>query len=676
MNVTELARKLNTNKDRLLKILPHYGYDIGRKAIKIDDKVAHQIIEDWGDIKKDLEKKRKKKKAERKKKKEEMKESLEEERGSAVELPEKITVQDFADELGMAVTEVISELMQNGILANKNQELDYDTASIVAEDLGYDVEQKTDQEMKEEEIEERGKIIQKVLKESDNLERRPPVIIVMGHVDHGKTKLLDTIREQNIIDTEAGGITQHIGAYEAAWKDPETDEKKNITFIDTPGHKAFTVMRSRGAKVADIAVLVVAADDGVKPQTKEAIQIMKAANLPFVVAINKIDKPDIDIQRTKTELSDEDVVPEEWGGDVPMVEISAKQKTNIDELLDMILLLSDMNEDEIKADSSMHAAGTVIESHKDPQMGAVATILVQTGTLNLGDPLIINGEDYGNVRNMWNYQGKDIETAGPSTPVRIIGFDVAPEVGDILDVSKEEAAEKVNVREKEMGQTGAQKKGVVDSGDDEEGKNTLNVLVKADVLGSMEALVGSLEEIDHEEVGIKIVGRGLGSITEDDVNKAEAVDAVIVGFNVEPTYTARKLMKEKGVDHKEYNVIYDIIDWVEGELEKLLETEKYTEKVGNLKVLAVFSTETREMTIGGRVESGKAIKGARVRVKRDGEVVGRGKIVNCQQGKKDVEEVKSGRECGLRFRGKTTIKEDDVLEFYVEKTKKKSLDLE
>lgn len=671
MNVTELARKLNTDKDKLLKILPKYGYDIGKKAIKIDDNVAQQVMEEWSDIKADLEKKKKKKQEKIKQKKKEIRKQQADQR--EIELPESITVKNLSEKMGMPVSELISHLMDEGILANKNQELDYDTASIVAEELDYDVQKKDTTEV-DAGGEQHGQVLRESLEESDNLERRPPVIIVMGHVDHGKTRLLDTIREKNMIDQEAGSITQHIGAYQAVWEDPEDEQEKKMTFIDTPGHKAFTVMRSRGAKVADIAILVVAADDGVQPQTKEAIQIMKAADLPFVVAINKIDKNDIDIERTKKQLSEEDVIPEEWGGDTPMVEISAKQKTNIDDLLDMILLVSDMNEDEIQADENVPAVGTVIESHKDKQMGSVATILIQNGSLETADPLIINGSNYGNVRRMWNHKGEDIEVAGPSVPAQMIGFDVTPEVGDILDVSKADQAEKVDAREKEMEQTGAQS-GTIDSGESED-KNTLNLYVKADVLGSLEALVSTLEEVEHEEVGVKIAGKGLGNITVDDVNKAEAGNAALVGFQVEPTYSAEELIQDKDLDVKTDDVIYDITEWVKDQLEDLLETETIVEKTGNLKVLAIFSEESRAMTIGGRVETGFVKPGVKAKVKRGGEVVGEGKVANLKQGQQDVEKIKAGKECGVRFEGKTEVKEGDVLDFYKTETKEKSLDME
>jgi len=501
---------------------------------------------------------------------------------------------------------------------------------------------------------------------------RPPVVVIMGHVDHGKTKLLDTVREANIIDTEAGGITQHIGAYQTIWKDPKTKVERPITFIDTPGHEAFTVMRSRGAKVADIAILIVAADDGVKPQTIEAIQIMKAAKLPFVVAINKIDKETADVMKTKTELSNHGVQPEEWGGDAPMVEISAKEKLHIDTLLDTLLLVADINEEHIQADETISAVGTVIESHVDKNMGPVATILVQAGTLRKKDPLVVNGEIYGNVRAMRNDRGEELKNVGPSTPVQIIGFKVAPDIGDILDVSKASSAVKIDVKQKRTQQTGAVKQTVLQTsteGENEEGKKTLNIVIKADVLGSLEAVIGSLQRIKHDEVGIKIVGKGLGNINENDVAKAESSGATVIGFNVNATSVAEESMRDKNVPFLRHSVIYDIINWSKEELGKLLEDEKIVTEVGNVKILGIFRTDKKVMIIGGRVEEGKVKKGAFARVKRDGEILGVGKIISCQRGKSEVKEVPGGTECGMRFEGAVKVEEGDVLEIYTEESK-------
>ena len=386
MNVTELARQLHINTAELLEVLPQYGFDIGKKAIKIDDKTAEKIQHRWRFIKRDLEEKKRKELEEAKQKERELRKEM----GQSVSLPTILTVREFAEKLKMPTTQVIAELMKNGILANQNQNIDYDTMAILAGDLGFDVKKQIVtghvDEVKE------AKLIQSLehgFSRGKNLEPRAPVIVVMGHVDHGKTKLLDAVREANIIDTEAGGITQHIGAYQTVWKDPKSKTEREISFIDTPGHEAFSMMRSRGAKVADIAILIVAADDGVKPQTEEAINIIKAAKLPFVVAINKIDKPGADPQKAKTDLSQKGVLAEEWGGNVPTVEISAKQRINIDKLLDVLLLVADMNAQYIQADKNIPAIGTVIESHVDKGMGPVATILVQAGTLVKGDKLVV-----------------------------------------------------------------------------------------------------------------------------------------------------------------------------------------------------------------------------------------------------------------------------------------------
>ncbi|OGH77176.1 MAG: translation initiation factor IF-2 [Candidatus Magasanikbacteria bacterium RIFCSPLOWO2_12_FULL_47_9b] len=673
MNVSELARQLHVNTKQLLEILPGYGFDIGAKAIKIDDRTAQQVMRKWKFIKRELEEKRLAELEEQKKKERE----LRKESGVGIVLPQLITVREFAEKMNMPVTQLIGELMKNGILANQNQNIDYDTAGIIAEDLGFSVQRQAGNIGENIKEQKKTEALEEALGKGDALEQRPPVVVVMGHVDHGKTKLLDTIRQAHIIDTESGGITQHIGAYQTIWKDPKTGEERQLSFIDTPGHEAFTVMRSRGAKVADIGILVVAADDGVKPQTEEVIQILKAAKLPFVVAINKIDKETADVQRVKTELSQHNIIPEEWGGNVPMVEISAKANTNIDKLLDVLLLVSDMHAEDIQADSTIPAIGTIIESHVDKGMGPVATVLVQAGTLRKGDPLVVNGEIYGKIRAMKNYLGASLEIATPSTPVQIIGFKVAPEVGDVMDLSKESQAQKIDIKQKKSLQTGAEKQTILDakSDDDEEkGKNTLNVLIKTDVLGSLEAIVGSLQKIRHDEVGVKIIGKGLGNITEDDVHKAQAGEGTIVGFKVKATPVAEESMRENDIRFLQYDVIYDLINWVKDELEKLLDVEKIVTELGVLKVLAVFRTDKKAMTVGGRVESGKILEGSLARVKRKGEYVGQGKIVECQIGKQKMKEVAGGTECGIRFEGKTKIETNDVIESYSEESKVRKIE--
>ncbi len=673
MNVSELARQLRINTHELLEILPRYGFDIGARAVKVDDRVADKITRQWKFIKRDLEEKKRKELEEKKLKERE----LRKESGLTISLPNLITVRAFAEKLNLPVTQVIIELMKNGILANQNQNIDYDTATILAGELGFTVQREEKEVLRQaQDEEEKDKALTEALSKIKNSTPRPPVVVVMGHVDHGKTKLLDAIRSANVIDTEAGGITQHIGAYQTVWNDPKTKEARALTFIDTPGHEAFTVMRSRGAKIADIAIMVVAADDSVKPQTEEVIKIIQAAKLPFIVAINKIDKEGADPTRVRADLAQRGIQSDEWGGTVPMVEISAKQNLNIDKLLDVLLLVADMNVEKIQADANMPAVGTIIESHVDKGMGPVATVLVQAGTLKQNDPLVVNNEIYGKVRAMKDYLGRSLEKALPSTPVQIIGFKVAPEVGDILDVSRAGGAEKIDVRQKKGLQTGAEKQTIVvreEGATDAETKHTLNLLIKADVLGSLEAIIGSMEKLKHEEVGVKIVGKGLGNITEDDVNKVEAGQAIVVGFNVSATPIAEQLMQEKNIVFKRYDIIYDLINWVKEDLEKLLAVEKITTEIGRIKVLAIFRTDKNAITVGGRVEEGKVFPNTLARVKRGGLIIGTGKITQCQVGQAVMKEVVQGTECGLRFEGKAKIEVDDVLEIYKEESKSRKL---
>lgn len=673
MNVSELARQLRIHPREMLQILPAYGFDIGMKAVKVDDKVASQIMKQWKYIKRELEQKKMKEAEERKQKEKE----LRRESGLSVSLPHIITVREFSERMQLPVTHVIMELMKNGILANQNQNIDFDTAAIMAGELGYNVEKEEGDKVDAEKEMIKEKAIEDALSRPMDLQARAPVVVVMGHVDHGKTSLLDTIREANITSTESGGITQHIGAYQTIWKDPKNKSERAITFIDTPGHEAFTVMRSRGAKIADIAILVVAADDGVKPQTEEVIQIIKAAKIPFVVALNKIDKEGADIQRVKTQLSEHDIIPEEWGGKVPFVEISAKKKLNIDKLLDVLLLVADVNAEGIQADPSIPAVGTIIESKMNKNIGPVATVLIQAGTLHKNDALVVHGEIYGKVRAMKNYMGETIEEAGPSVPIQIIGFKVAPEVGDILDVSLAETAEKIDVKAKRNQQTGAEKQTVQQkesSSDEEDGKKkTLNLLIKADVLGSLEAIIGMFDKIMHDEVGVKVIGKGLGNITEDDIHKVEAGNGILVGFKVKPTASAEGDIREKEIQFRQFDVIYALFDWVKEELTKMLSNEKIVTEIGIMKVLAIFRTEKSSMILGGRVEDGKVKKDCLVRVKRAGEIIGTGKVSRCQTSKSEVKEIPSGSEGGITFDGKIKVEVGDVLEAYTEESKARAL---
>ena len=664
MNVSELARQLKIHPAKLLQILPEFGFDVGARAVKIDDRVAQQIQRDWRRMKFTIEERERKEKEKEK----ELEKQQRQESGIVIELPPVLTVREFADRLNIPINKLILELMKNGILANQNERIDHVSASLIAEGLGF----KTAEVANAPTVVEDPTHLQNLEKilglNSETNKARPPVIVVMGHVDHGKTKLLDSIRSANVVASEAGGITQHIGAYQVEWTNPKTKEKSPLTFIDTPGHEAFTVMRSRGAKVADIAILVVAADDGVKPQTIEAINIIKAAKLPVVVALNKIDKESADPQRARTELSQHGIIPDDWGGDVPMVEISAKNNLNIDKLLDTILLVAEMHADTIKADADRKAAGTVIEAHVDKGQGPVATVLVQTGTLKVNDPLVVNGEIYGKVRAMKNYRGDNMTEAKPSTPVRILGFKLAPRVGDILDVGSVGTATEINLKTKRVEQMGAEQRPIMTSGDTEAEENhkTFNLVIKADVLGSLEAITSSLEKIQNEEVGVKVVGKGLGNITADDISLASATGSVVVGFNVATTSVANEMMHNTGVQFKQFKVIYDLLNYAKDELEKLLNPELVTIELGNLKVMGIFRTEKGYMIVGGRVEMGKLQKDCKVRVKRDKEIIGKGSLSHLQTGKQEVKEVPEGTECGVHFDGKLKLEIGDVLEAYKE----------
>lgn len=671
MNVTELARQLRVNTKELLDVLPQYGFDIGARAVKVDDRVAEQIVRRWRFIRRDLDEKRRREQEEAKKKER----ALRQESGQTVVLGALITVRDLADQMSLPVAQVLMELMKNGILANQNQNIDYETAGIIAEELGFRVEAASGEPAVPASAAHEQDLVDTLARSAEQGESRPPVIVVMGHVDHGKTKLLDTIRSTNIMAKEAGGITQHIGAYQTVWKDPKTQAERAITFIDTPGHEAFSMMRSRGAKVADIAILIVAADDSVKPQTVEAINIIKAAKLPFVVAINKIDKEAADLDRVKSDLSQHGIIPEEWGGETPVVGISAKNNLNIDKLLDVLLLVADVNADKIKADPAVPAVGTIIESHVNKGMGPVATILVQAGTLHATDKLVVNGEIYGKVRAMKNYRGDTIETATPSMPVQIMGFKVAPEVGDILDVSKADTATEIDVKQKRSQQTGAEKAVTSDANitDSDEKKKMLNVVVKADVLGSLEAIVTSLAKIRHDEVGVQVVGKGLGNVTENDVAKAEAAGATVIGFNVRPTPTAEETMRNKEIEFLSYSVIYDFINWVKAQLENMLDKEKIITELGKLKVLAVFRRERKTTIIGGRVLDGKVQKGEKVRVFRGGILIDVGTVLACKIGQQEVKDVIEGTECGLQIEIKEKIEVDDTLEIFHEESKARKI---
>lgn len=579
-----------------------------------------------------------------------------------VVLEDSITVQDLAYQMGKKATDVIMKLMGMGVMATINQDLDVDTATIIAEEFGATVEVKVS---KEEEL------FTEVEDKPEDLEYRPPVVTIMGHVDHGKTSLLDKIRSTHVTSTEAGGITQHIGAYQV-----ETHGQK-ITFLDTPGHEAFTAMRARGAQITDIAILVVAADDGVMPQTIEAIDHAKAANVPIIVAVNKIDKPEADPERIKQELTNYGLVPEEWGGDTIMVPVSAKKGIGIDELLDMILLVAEMGE--LKANPNRNAKGKVIESKLDKGRGPVATLLVQAGTLHVGDFLIV-GTTQGRIRAMFDYKGRSLKSAGPSVPVEILGLNEVPEAGDdYIAVDNEKLAKQVaDKRQKEKHQQEIARNTKVSLEDlfaqIKEGEiKELNIVLKADVQGSIEAIKQSLEKLGNEEVRVNIIRTAVGGIREADVMLAAASNAIIIGFNVRPDSNARKLAEKEDIQINTYRVIYEAIEDVKAALSGMLDPDIKEVELGQAEVRSIFKVPKVGTVAGCYITEGKLTRNARIRVVRDGVVIHDGNLGSLKRFKDDVKEVASGFECGLSVERFNDIKEGDILEAYTFEEVKRAL---
>jgi len=662
MNVTELARQLKVPTKELLEVLPELGFDIGKKAIKVDPAQAEKIKAAWADYQRKLraqEHLREREEALAKK------EQVIQEAGEII-IPPQITVRELSGKMGMPVTELIKILMKNGILASQNERIDLETASIVAEDLGFRV--RSEEETGGPAEEELDRVKKKIEGEKQlKAVPRPPVIVVMGHVDHGKTKLLDAIRKTHVVEGEAGGITQHIGAYQVE------KSGRNLTFVDTPGHEAFTVMRSRGAKVADIAILVVAVDDGVQPQTQEAIDIIQAAKLPMVVALNKIDKPEANVEKTKRDLSDLKLIPEDWGGNTVMQEISAKQNINIDKLLDMVLLVADMEKDRITANPDGLAIGTVIESHVDKGEGPVATVLVQNGTLNVGDILGMRGENYGKVRALKDWRGEDVKQAGPGTPVKILGFKYAPAVGDILEVPEDPKSlkpVKVRAERKAMEEMVSQRAAA-----EGETQAQFNYVLRADVLGSMEAILNTLEKVDVPGLVVSPVAKGLGNITESDILAAEATGAVVYGFNVKAPVVVEELARDKGVEIKYYKIIYELFDDIEKRLNEIIKPEVSVETIGWAKVIQIFIKESKYLIVGVAVTEGRIEPRTKINIRRNEELIGEGEVEEVQIGKEKVADVLAGQECGIKLITKVKLEEGDSLEVYKEEVKTKEIRL-
>jgi translation initiation factor IF-2 len=567
---------------------------------------------------------------------------------------EGMSVNDFANVLGKNVAEVIKKLMGLGKLMNLNAAIDFETAEILALDYGKTLKKDTTRdESNFEELE--------IIDDEKDLVSRPPVITIMGHVDHGKTTLLDTIRKTNVVSSEAGGITQHIGAYQINYNG------RPITFIDTPGHAAFTEMRARGASVTDIVIIIVAADDGVMPQTKEAIDHAKAAGVPIVVAVNKIDKPDANPERVMTEMSQNGITPDSWGGDTLFVNISAKNGDGIPELLENLLLISDMQE--LKANPNRYASGTVIEAKMDKQAGVVATLLIQNGTLRIGDPIVV-GNYAGKVRTLKNDSGEDLASAGPSMPISITGISECPSAGDKFMAFESERKAKAISEERILS---AKRKSQVSTtsvslddlfGRIEAGAKEINVILKADVKGSEEAVKNSLLKLDVEGIKINVIRSSVGAITESDIVLAAASNALIIGFNIRPNAKTVEYAKEKGVDIRLYNIIYKVVEEMEAAMKGKLEPE-YEEKVlGQAEVRKLFKFSKVGTIAGSYITDGVIKRDAKARVIRDGIVIYDGNIGSIAREKDQVKEVKQGLECGITIENFNDIKENDIIEAY------------
>lgn len=568
-----------------------------------------------------------------------------------LQLPKTLNVRELSNLVRYSPIAVIKQLMRSGIMANINQVIDYQVATNIAASFGYDVRLKPEPKK----LARKPKTVKET---SENLQPRPPVVTIMGHVDHGKTRLLDAIRQSNVMDSEAGGITQHIGAYQV-----EVNGQK-ITFLDTPGHEAFTAMRARGAQVTDITVLVVAADDGVMPQTLEAIDHARAAEVPMVVAINKVDKENANPDRVKQQLADAGLVIEDWGGDVIAVATSAKEHQGISELLENILLVAEM--EDLSANPSQPASGVVVEAAMDKTRGPMATVLIQSGTLRVGDTVVV-GTTWGRVKAMFNYLGKHLRKAEPSTPTQILGLGTVPQVGDTLVTVSDEHKARALI-EKRQTETPAAAKATrlsnlfdqISTGRVKE----LNVILKVDVQGSIEPIKTSLEQLASEEVKVAVIHSGTGNITESDVMLAIAAKGLIIGFNTGTETGARRLAEVEGIDIHHYNVIYNLVNDVEKALKGMLEPTQVEVVEGLAEVRGIFNVGKKGQVAGIYVREGKVTRGGRVRVKHGQETVADSLVTSLKRFKDDVTEVASGYECGVGLENFSKFEVGDILEFY------------
>lgn len=687
IRVYEVAKKLDISSKEIMDKLKEYGVEVHSHMSTLEDNEAARIMNYYKElekkntkqptssvtknqeekpvpqaskpIKSDQRSEEKQEKEEKKDtpKKEEKKLEEEKEEIQIIQIPPMISIKDLAAKLDTVPTDMIKRLMKKGKIATINQEIDFELAVELAEELDILVEPEEEKDLMEE-------IFGEIQDEEEELVERPPVVVVMGHVDHGKTSLLDAIRSTNVTAKEAGGITQHIGASSISING------KKITFLDTPGHEAFTAMRMRGAQVTDIAILVVAADDGVMPQTIEAINHAKAANVQIIVAMNKMDKQGANPDRVKQELADHGLLVEEWGGDIICVPVSALKGEGLDSLLEMVLLVAEMSD--LKANPNRKARGTIVEAQLDKGRGPVATVLVQSGTLKIGDP-IVAGAAYGRIRAMVDDKGRVVKKAGPSAPVEILGLNEVPTAGDMFyvansDKQARQVAERIKAqgRVQLIGQT-PQKVSLDDLFTQiQEGKmKELNIVIKADVQGSVEAVRQSLERLSNEEVRIRTLHGGVGTITESDVMLASASGAIIIGFNVRPEATTKAIAEKEQVDIRLYRVIYNAIEDIQAAMKGMLDPE-YIEKImGHAQIRQTFKVSGVGTVGGAYVQDGKIVRNSGVRIVRDGIVVYEGHLTSLKRFKDDAKEVNTGYECGVMFERFNDLKEGDIVEAFI-----------
>ena len=663
VRVYEVAQKLNVSSKEIMDILAEYGFKVHSHMSTLEDEEANLVMNYYKEVTNKANTETATVTTEPAKNKSQKKQGKErdmienknnqpdtnEDEIKIIQIPASISIKELADKLDVTATELIKRLMKKGIMAMINQEISFETATELAEEFDVLTEPEEEKDLMEE-------IFGEIIDDEKDLEKRPPVVVVMGHVDHGKTSLLDA--------KEAGGITQHIGASQVSLKG------EKITFLDTPGHEAFTAMRLRGAQVTDIAILVVAADDGVMPQTIEAINHARAAEVQIIVAMNKIDKPGANPDRVKQELADQGLLVEDWGGDIICVPVSALKGEGIDTLLEMVLLVAEMGD--LKANPKRKARGTIIEAQLDKGRGPVATVLVQSGTLQVGDP-IVAGCAYGRVRAMIDDKGRNVKKAGPSTPVEILGLSEVPVGGDLFYVAKSDKQAR-QVAEQMRAQGRVQMLGQTPnkvSLDDlftqiQEGKmKDLNIIIKADVQGSVEAVKQSLEKLSNEEVRIRTIHGGVGTITESDVQLASASGAIIIGFNVRPDSTVKAMADNEGVDVRLYRVIYNAIEDIKAAMKGMLDPEFVEKVVGHAEIRQTFKVSGLGSVGGAYVLDGKIVRNAGVRIVRDGIVVYEGNLTSLKRFKDDAKEVATGYECGVMFEKFNDIKEGDTVEAFI-----------